>query len=151
MARMHTRKRGKSKSKKPVGKSTPGWVEHPKEEIEEIVVKLSKEGHNSTEVGSILKNKHGIPSVKAISGKRVRKIMKEKGIKTEYPDDLLALIKTAVNLRDHMKANHKDLINKNALIRIESKIRRLVVYYKSKGVLDSKWFYNPDEAALLVK
>ena len=151
MARMHTRKRGKSKSKKPTGTSTPGWVEHPKNEVEDIVVKLTKEGHNSTEVGSILKNKYGIPSVKTMSGKRVGKIMKEKNVEQRFPDDLLALIKKAINLRDHLKANHKDLNNNNALIRVESKIRRLVVYYKSKGRLATNWFYNPDEAALLVK
>ena len=151
MARMHSRKRGKSKSKKPIGVSPPGWVEHSKEEIEDIIVKLGKEGYNATDIGTILRNRYGVPSVKLICGKRIGEIMEEKKIAEKYPNDLLALIKKAVNLRDHLKENKKDVKNSDALIKIESKIKRLVIYYKRAGKLPENWFYNPEEAALLVK
>lgn len=151
MARMHTRKGGKSKSKKPIVASAPGWVEHSKEEIVDMIVKLAKEGHTTTEIGSTLKNKYGVPNVKLICGKRVAEIIEEKGIKIKYPDDLLALIKKAVNLRIHLKKNSKDVHNNTSLTRVESKIKRLVGYYKKANKLPEGWFYSPDDAALLVK
>ena len=43
MARMHSRKKGKSGSKKPPIKFIPKWVRYKKEDVEELVVKLAKD------------------------------------------------------------------------------------------------------------
>jgi len=54
MARMYSRKRGKSGSKKPLKKAAP-WVKYKPKEIEEIVVKLDKEGNSSAKIGILLR------------------------------------------------------------------------------------------------
>lgn len=61
------------------------------------------------------------------------------------------LIKRAVNIRDHLKENPKDLHTKRGLTIIESRIRRLGKYYVNDGELPEGWRYDPQEAALLVK
>ncbi|HIQ50834.1 MAG TPA: 30S ribosomal protein S15, partial [Nautiliaceae bacterium] len=48
--------------------------------------------------------------------------------------------------------NHpKDLHSKRGLQLIESKIKRLVKYYKRKKVLPENWKYTPEIAKLLVE
>ena len=69
----------------------------------------------------------------------------------KYPEDLMNLIKRAVNIRDHLAENPKDLHSKRGLTIIESRIRRLASYYVNEGALPEGWRYNPKEAALLVK
>ena len=43
MARMHSRKRGKAGSKKPMKKVLPLWVRYKAKELELLIVKLAKE------------------------------------------------------------------------------------------------------------
>ena len=78
-------------------------------------------------------------------------ILKRNGTDFEYPEDLLNLIKRAVNIREHLEENPKDIHTKRGLIKIESKIRRLVKYYTRNNVLPEGWRYDPKTAALLVK
>ncbi len=150
MARLHSRKRGKSGSKRIVGKELPADVIKP-DEIEKIILKLSKEGNNATTIGLILKTEHNVPSVRAVCNKTLTDILKDNGIKIEYPDDILTLIKKAVKIRKHLNGNKRDTHNRTKLIHIESKIRRLARYYTKKGKLPVNWKYNPDTAALIVK
>jgi small subunit ribosomal protein S15 len=63
----------------------------------------------------------------------------------------LNLIRRAVNIRDHLEENPKDLHSRRGLTIIESRIRKLASYYVSEGALPEGWRYNPKEAALLVK
>jgi len=151
MARMHTRKKGKAKSEKPITKIVPDWVEYSSAEVEDLVEKLMKEGQTASMIGLNLRDQYGIPSVKLITGKQITKILKEKGAKLEYPQDLLNLIKRAMDLRKHLEKNKKDTLNKTRLNRIESKIKRLVRYYRTNGMLPRTWKYEAEQAALLVK
>jgi small subunit ribosomal protein S15 len=148
---MHARKRGKSGSKRPAVKANPEWVEGEKRDIEHLVVKLAKEGKSQSAIGRELRDGYGIPRVKEATGKTVGDILRENKASAEYPEDLLNLIKKAVMLRKHIEKNSRDTHNKHGLTLIESKIKRLQDYYKRKGVLPAGWYYNPDEAALLVK
>ena len=148
MARMHTRKKGKSRSRKPL--STAKWVKVSKEKVSELVEKLSKEGVTQAKIGMVLRDQHGVPSVKAVLGKSLSAFLKEKKLDSKYPQDLLDLIKKAVGLRKHLKANKKDTYNRARLQNIESKVNRLVRYYRGKK-LPANWRYVPEEAALLVK
>ncbi|RLI97487.1 MAG: 30S ribosomal protein S15, partial [Candidatus Aenigmatarchaeota archaeon] len=54
MARMYSRDRGKSGSSKPAERKMP-WVKYKKGEIEEIIVKLAKEGRDSSQIGLALR------------------------------------------------------------------------------------------------
>lgn len=151
MARIHARKRGKSGSTKPAVKQNPGWVKQPKEEIIGLVVALRKEGKSTSLIGQILRDSHGIPSVKMAVGKSIKQILVENKLYTDYPEDLLNLMRSAVKLHKHMKNNKMDKHNKRALILTESKVKRLVKYYKGKKVLPSNWYYKPEQAALILK
>jgi small subunit ribosomal protein S15 len=61
------------------------------------------------------------------------------------------LIRRAVNIRDHLNENPKDLHSKRGLTIIEARIRKLATYYVNEGELPEGWRYNPEQAALLVK
>ncbi len=151
MARMHTRRKGKSGSKKPPSKVPPSWVTAKPEEVEQLVVDLAKKGYSTAMIGLILRDSYGIPDVRAITGKKILQILKEHGLAPKIPEDLLNLIKKAVRIRKHLEKNKKDMHNKVALLRVESKIRRLVKYYKREGVLPPDWKYTPEMAEVLVR
>jgi small subunit ribosomal protein S15 len=129
----------------------PEWVEYSTEEIEEIILKLRKEGKSTSVIGVILRDQYGIPDVKSVMDMKITKILEKHGQTEEYPEDLMNLIRKAVNIRDHLKENPKDLHTKRGLQLVESRIRRLVKYYTREGVLPEGWRYDPQKAALLVK
>ncbi len=151
MARLHSKKHGKSGSKKPAQKVAPEWVEYPAHEIEEMVLKFYKEGTSPTAIGMHLRDNYGIPSVRNITKKTVVQIIKAANLKIEYPDDMMSLIKRAVRMRRHMAENKQDKHNKVKLTHVESKIGRLAKYYTGNGTLPAGWKYDPEKAALLVK
>lgn len=129
----------------------PEWVTYTNEEIEEFILKFTKEGKSTSEIGIILRDTYGIPSVKAVTGERITEILEKNGQGKEYPEDLMNLFRRAVNIREHLDENPKDLHSKRGLTIIESRIRRLGAYYVNEGKLPEGWRYNPTEAALLVK
>ncbi|MDD3753166.1 MAG: 30S ribosomal protein S15 [Methanobacterium sp.] len=129
----------------------PGWVDYSTEEIEDIILKLRKEGKSASVIGVILRDQYGIPDVKSVTGMKITHILEKHGQTEEYPEDLMNLIRKAVNIREHLKENPKDLHTKRGLQLVESRIRRLVNYYTNEGVLPEGWRYEPKQAALLVK
>lgn len=144
MARIHARRRGKSGSKRVYRDSPPDWVDMSPEEVEKKVVELYIEGYEPSMIGMILRDRYGIPSVKQITGKKIQKILKEKGVEIRYPEDLKSLIKKALRLRAHLEIHRKDKHNRRGLQLIEAKIWRLSNYYKEKGVLPADWKYDPE-------
>ncbi|MCU0861072.1 MAG: 30S ribosomal protein S15 [Methanomassiliicoccales archaeon] len=151
MAKMHARRRGKSASAKPLVTENPEWVTMSKEEIEQMVVKLAKEGMTSSKIGLVLRDNYAVPSVRLATGKTMYEILQENGLKPEIPDDLMALMRRAINVNDHMQENKKDMANNRNLQLIESKIRRLVKYYKRNDVLPRTWEYSLKNAELLLE
>ena len=129
----------------------PEWVTFSNEEIEEMILKFNKEGKTTSEIGIILRDQYGIPKVKDVTGERITEILKRNNQAGEYPEDLMNLIRRAVNIRDHLDDNPKDLHSKRGLTIIESRIRKLASYYVEEGELPEGWRYNPEQAALLVK
>jgi len=144
MARMHSRKKGKSGSTRPARREKPVWVELSSEEVENEVVKLARKGFSQSLIGVMLRDSYGIPLVKVVTGKSINQILQENNIETPLPEDLTALVKKALALRKHMESNHKDLESKKGLQRTESKIYRLIRYYKKKKQLPSEFKYDPD-------
>jgi small subunit ribosomal protein S15 len=151
MARMHSRKKGQSGSTRPVRKTAPSWLKYKPFEVEKLVVKLAKEGYSSAMIGLILRDSYGIPSVKAVTGKKVEKILKENNLTPKVPEDLKNLMKRVLAILKHMEKNKKDMTAKRGLQLTESKIRRLVKYYKKVGKLPSDWKYSRDNINLLLK
>ena len=151
MARMYSRKKGKSGSKKPLQRIAP-WVRYKPNEVEEIVIKLAKKEMQSAKIGTILRDQYGIPSARLVTKKKITQIMKEhKVYHTPYPEDMFNLLKKAVNLAAHLQKNKKDYTSKRGLEITESKIRRLGKYYKRKGVLPKDWKYDLEKAKLIVR
>lgn len=151
MARMHSPRKGKSRSKRPIRLETPDWCSRTPEEVEELVVKLGKEGHQPSMIGLILRDQYGIPLVKAISGKSITQILVENEQALKVPEDLFHLISRAITLRRHLDEAKKDLHSRYGLRLVEGKIRRLVNYYRRSGVLPEDWKYTPEQAALLIR
>ena len=150
MAGMYSRKKGRSGSSKPFQKEAK-WVSHKPAEVEDIVVKLAKEGKSSAGIGIILRDQYGIPSVRTLSKKKIMQIMKDNELGTELPEDMFNLLKGAVKLRAHLDTNKHDRYSKRGLELTESKIRRLAKHYKSRNLLPEDWNYDPEKAKLLVK
>jgi small subunit ribosomal protein S15 len=151
MAKLHSKKRGKSGSRKPLLNIVPNWIEYSPEEVEDLIVKLGKQGYNSTQIGHILRDQYGIGQVRLVCKKKISQILQENNIKTEYPDDLLALLKKVVRMLKHLEKNKSDKSNRTKLIHVESKIKRLVKYYTKKGKLPYGWKYSRERAFLIVK
>jgi small subunit ribosomal protein S15 len=148
MARMHSRKRGKASSKKPIKKVLPTWVIYKEKEVELLIQKYSKEGKSASEIGMILRDTYGIPDTRLITKKKISKILAEKGLNKEVPEDLLFLIKKAVMLNKHLERNKKDMTAKRGSQLTLSKIRRMTKYYIRMGKIDENWKFDPDKAAL---
>ncbi len=105
---------------------------------------------SKSEIGIVLRDQYGVPGLRLVTGKKLTRLLKEKGIEEDFPEDFLQLMRKAVNLRDHLSKNKRDVGARNGLDLIEAKIRRLQIYYWKSGVITRDWRYDPDKAALLV-
>ncbi|HDH40813.1 MAG TPA: 30S ribosomal protein S15 [Candidatus Altiarchaeales archaeon] len=150
MARIHARRKGKSGSKHPYRTSKPDWVPYESREIEELIVKLAKDGNSQSKIGIILRDQYGIPSVKDLTGKKIGYFLRKNKLESDLPEDIQNLIRKAVNLRKHLEKHKKDKHNRRGLQLIESKIRRLAKYYKREGRLPGDWRYEPEKARLMI-
>ena len=86
-----------------------------------------------------------------LAGKNITKILREHKLLPKLPYDMLALIKRAIILRKHLEANKQDMAALRGLQLTESKIKRLMKYYKENGMIDQEWKYDPKTAGLLVE
>ncbi len=154
MARMHTRRRGSSGSDKPATDENPEWSDVDVEDIESRVVELAEQGNDPSVIGLKLRDEGvkgvPVPDVKLATGKKVTEILAEHDARTDLPEDLRNLMARAVRLREHMADNGQDHQNKRALQNTESKIRRLVNYYRGDE-LDEEFTYTYENAAELLE
>jgi small subunit ribosomal protein S15 len=144
MARMHSRKRGKSGSKKPIKKTVPSWTRYKDKEVEMLVVKLSKDGKPASQIGLILRDTYGIPNVKALCGKSVGSVLKDKNIMPELPENLIAMFKRHASIKKHLETNKHDETALRGLKLAESKISRLAKYSKRVGRIPETWKFDPE-------
>ena len=149
MARIYARKHGKAGSKKPLVPAQ--WVSYSGEEVERLVVKLAKDGLQPAMIGLVLRDQYGIPSVKAAAGRTVTGMLANNNLLGAIPQDVFNLLKKAVRLRAHLEANRRDNTSKRGLELLESKIRRLVKYYRATGKLPADWTYDAERAKLIVE
>jgi small subunit ribosomal protein S15 len=129
----------------------PEWVPVPAEEIVQLVVKFGKEGMPTAKIGLKLRDQYAVPDVKLATGKTVLEILDENNLSPKLPEDLVALMRRAIDLNVHVVANKKDVANRRGLQLIEAKIRRLVKYYKREGGLPMEWQYSLKTAELLIE
>lgn len=146
MSRMHSRAKGVSGSKKPLKKTVPTWIRYKPKEVELLIGKMAKEGKTSSEIGLQMRDTYGIPDVKTLTGKSITKILKERKLVPEVPEDLRALIRKSALIRKHLEDNKQDMPALRGLQLTDSKIKRLVKYYKKSGRLPIAWKYDPSKA-----
>ena len=151
MAKMHSRKRGRSSSKNPLKTIPKGWNVHGSKEAEQLVIKLAKTGKRESIIGLILRDNYGIPSVKAITKKSIGNILHEHKIETKLPDDLHFLIMKDIRLMKHVEHHKKDMSVKRGSQLTFSKIKRLSSYSIKTSQLPSDWKYDRTKAKLLIE
>ncbi len=148
MGRMHTHRHGKSHSIRPTTLRVPSWITLSPKEIEELVIKYTKEGLTPSQIGIKLRDQHSIPLIKPITKKSIGEILEENDLKSEMPEDLENIVKKAVGLQKHLKVNKGDNRNVRSLELIEAKVHRLSVYYKRIERIPKTWKYKAVVAQL---
>ena len=151
MSRIHSRRRGRAGSHRPYPNAPPTWATLSREEVVEEAVKLAKGGASSAQVGTVLRDSYGVPSVRAVTGERLAPLLASHGVKPELPEDLQALLKRVVHLQRHLDTHPKDLANRRGLSLMESRIRRLAHYYRQHKLLPATWRYTSSTAVLQVE
>ncbi len=151
---MHTRRRGTSGSDKPAADEPPEWSDVDPEDVEQRVVELAEQGYDPSQIGIKLRDEGvtgtPVPDIKLATGKKVTEILEENDAEPELPEDLRNLMERAVRLREHVQQNGQDYQNKRALQNTESKVRRLVNYYRGDE-LEADFTYSYDTAKQLLE
>ncbi|RLG91643.1 MAG: 30S ribosomal protein S15, partial [Thermoprotei archaeon] len=94
------RDKGQSHSTRPARAGPPRWLklDMSPSDIELLVVELAKKGYTPSMIGIILRDQYGVPLVKQVTGKKLTQILEKYNVKLPVPEDLLFLMKKAVNL-----------------------------------------------------
>ncbi len=142
MAKMHTRKKGKSGSRNSFYGEKHNWIQMSQSEVEEAVVQMRKDGLTASVIGIKLRDLYGVPKLKYINKKKIGDVLSENNIAPEVPEDLLALITKYKRVSKHMNLNKKDISNSRRRSLVMAKMLRLVRYYKRTGRLAKGWELN---------
>ena len=102
MARLHARRKGKSRSRKPHTEVLPEWVSYKPEEAVSLVLKLAKEGNKSSMIGLLLRDKYQIPAFQKLTGKKITKVLADNKLSPELPEDLNNLVVQASQVKKHL-------------------------------------------------
>jgi len=151
MARMYSKRKGKSRSKKPMKKTNPGWQRYKPKEVELLTVKLAKTGKTPSQIGLYLRDTYGIPDVRTVTEKRLTAILKEKNVLPQLPEDMRALIKRIIHVAAHAEAHKQDMTAKRGLTLTQSKLHRLIKYYKRTHKLPADWKLDTTKLRLYVE
>ena len=96
MSRMHSKGKGASGSRKPHSQAPPEWSNSDKKEVEELILQLSEEGNSNASIGTILRDKHGVPNVRLVTGERISQTLERLGKSGKLPEDLMSLMRRAL-------------------------------------------------------
>lgn len=86
--------------------SNVSWVKMKPEEIEKEIISLAKEGNTPAKIGLIMRDKHAVPKVKDITGKKLVKILKDN--KIDFKDDAKQTEEKILYLEKHIRSNKHD-------------------------------------------
>ena len=148
---MYSKGKGIARRCLPYRKSAPSWVQLQSNDLIDQIVKLAKKGNMPSQIGVALRDSHGIPQVKSITGSKILRILKKEGLAPQIPEDLYYLIKKAVSIRKHLEKFRKDKDGKFRLICVESRIHRLARYYRNVKALPPTWRYQSKKADTLIQ
>lgn len=120
----------------------PDWIQLSSDEIKEKIVELRKAGTPPSQIGMVLRDKEGIPSVKRVIGKKITEILEEQNLAPDIPEDLRSLLGKAKRIRKHLEEHPSDRENRRNFQILQSKIKRLARYYKKEEELSRDWSYR---------
>ena len=90
---MHTPGKGIASSALPYSRRPPSWLKTSPAEVVDQIHKLARRGMTPSQIGVVLRDSHGIPQVRFVTGNKVLRILKAGGLAPEIPEDLYHLIK----------------------------------------------------------
>jgi small subunit ribosomal protein S15 len=93
MAKMHSRKKGSSRSRPPMVQKIPDWCDTSKEELGKTIMKLHDQGMPANRIGMTLRDQYGVPSVSPIIGVKLGRYLKDNGAQPQVPEDLSNLMR----------------------------------------------------------
>ena len=107
MARMYKSRKGQSGSSRPHVKEAPEWSETDKDTVQSLILDLAKTGLSTAEIGTVLRDKHAVPNVRLVLGKRIGQVLAENDMLGTYPEDMMNLMRQAVAIINHLgSGNH---------------------------------------------
>lgn len=116
-------------------KKKPLWLKRDYAEVEELVIKLAKQGLTSEKIGLVLRDIYGVPTV-GVFNTKISSILKKANLNQE-PQDIKNLKEKAEQLNKHMSKNSQDKVAKRSSHITQDKIKKSLKYYKKKGVLEA--------------
>ena len=141
---------GISQSALPYSRRVPKHQTLSPTEVVDLIVKYAKKGMTESQIGVILRDQYGIPQVRFLTGRKIHRILKKKGVAPKLPEDLYNMIKRAVAMRKHLSKNKNDTDTKFRLNLKESRIHRLTRYYRKNGKVEPNFNYVSKNASALV-
>lgn len=139
MARMHSSGKGQSISMKPLSTTVPVFTTKPIYEIKKDIIHHANKGMVPSAIGNMLRDQYGVGSPQDILGKSLLQFCRENKCAPIIPEDLASLIEKSNSIRSHLLAHKKDNDAKYRLNLINSRLHRLIRYYKEKSVLPGNW------------
>ena len=79
MGRMHAPGKGISSSALPYRRAPPSWLKTTPEDVVEHIAKLARKGLTPSQIGVTLRDSHGIPQVRFVTGNKILRILKTQG------------------------------------------------------------------------
>jgi small subunit ribosomal protein S13e len=76
---MYGRGNGISSSAIPYRRTPPSWLRVKASDVEDQIIKLARKGLTPSSIGAMLRDSHGIPQVKSITGNKILRILKKQG------------------------------------------------------------------------
>ncbi|THU97796.1 hypothetical protein K435DRAFT_857251 [Dendrothele bispora CBS 962.96] len=80
MGRMHAPGKGISSSALPYRRAPPAWLKTTPDEVVDQIIKLARKGLTPSQIGVTLRDSHGIPQVRFVTGNKILRILKSQGV-----------------------------------------------------------------------
>jgi len=79
MGRMHAPGKGIASSALPYRRTPPSWLKITSDEVIDHIVKLARKGLTPSQIGVNLRDSHGVPQVRFVTGNKILRILKMQG------------------------------------------------------------------------
>ncbi|KAF7683126.1 40S ribosomal protein S13 [Astathelohania contejeani] len=139
MGRIYGHGKGKSRSVVPYNQVRSSWVTKSDDEIVNEILNLARKGYTPNKIGNILRDEHGIGKVSHFLKDRILNILRKNGCAPSIPEDVDAVYKKCINMREHIAMFRNDKGARYQLMLAESKLHRLIRYHKKNNTLCPTW------------